>query len=220
MLILNPGKRAIILKMKLIKILLLVSLISTIVIYLFPRTWELDLIAHLQENRTGTTVGFFQFISDAKVKSAVSVGIPVLLILFSFIKSKRILREKAILVLFSLAVAGIFSYGIKKMVREPRPYEVDSRITQLGEGGGYGFPSGHVLEATAAATAFSILWPEWSIIIASISWVLLTMMSRIYLGVHDPGDVMGGLFLGMLSFLMVKKIREYVIRPKPNASTQ
>jgi membrane-associated phospholipid phosphatase len=202
--------------MRFIKILLFISLLGTLVIYLFPRTWELDQIARLQENRTVLSVRFFQFISDSK--SFITVGIPVLLIIISFVRPNKLLREKAFLVLFSLAVAGILSVAVKKIVREPRPYEVDSRITQLSGGGGYGFPSGHALEAVAAATAFSILWPELYIIVASVCWVLLTMISRIYLGVHDTGDVIGGMFLGILSFLIVMKIRDYVLHLRTKAS--
>ncbi len=189
--------------MRFLKILLLLSLISTIVIYLNSRTWELDLIAGLQENGNSFSVHFFQFVTDSN--SYVNVGIPVVLLIIGLIRHDKLLREKALLVLFSLALGGILSYGIKKTVREPRPYEVDRRITQLSDGGGYGFPSGHTLEATAAAACFSILWPELPIVAASICWVLLIMASRIYLGVHDPGDVMGGLFLGILSCLVVLK---------------
>ena len=204
--------------MRWIKILLFFSLLCTITIYLFPRTWELDLIASLQENRSSLSVRFFQFVSDSK--SYITIGVPVILIVVSFTRPNKLLREKALIVLFSLAVAGILSVGVKKIVREPRPYEVDGRIAQLSSGGGYGFPSGHTLEAVAAATAFSFFWPELAIITACICWVLLTMTSRIYLGVHDPGDVMGGAFLGMLSFLMVLKIRDFAVRSKTNASAK
>jgi undecaprenyl-diphosphatase len=198
--------------MKVIKVLLVLSFLATLIIYLFPRTWELELSATLQANKTDSSVYFFQFISDSK--SFITVGIPVVLLAMSFFKKDRPLREKAFLILFSLALAGIFSIAVKKIVREPRPYEVDRRIVQLSGGGGYGFPSGHTLEAVAATAMISYLWSQWSIILVSIGWVLLVMFSRIYLGVHDPGDVMGGMFLGLLSALIVITIRDYVRRPR------
>ena len=201
--------------MKVIKFLLFFSLLCTIIIYLFPRTWELDLIAGLQENKTCFTIYFFQFISDSK--SFITVGLPVALLTIGIIKHDPSLREKAFLVLFSLALAGILSTGVKRIVREPRPYEVDSRITQLSVGGGYGFPSGHTLEAVAAATTVSVLWPELWIIATSVVWVVLIGMSRIYLGVHDPGDAVGGLFLGLLSTFLVIKLRDYVLRSRRQA---
>jgi membrane-associated phospholipid phosphatase len=40
------------------------------------------------------------------------------------------------------------------------------------------------------------------------------MFSRIYLGVHDPGDIMAGMFLGILSCLTVFKIRDSLNRRK------
>ncbi len=203
------------LKMKLIKLLLALSLTFTITIYLFPRTWELDLIANLQKDRNGWIVHFFQFVSDSK--SLITVGIPVVLLIIGFMKRTPPLREKAFMILFSLALAGLLSIGVKKIVREPRPYEVDRRITQLSGGGGYGFPSGHTLEAVAATSMISLVWPELLIIWASAMWVMLIMASRIYLGVHDPGDVMGGFFLGLLSTFAVVRIRDYVRQAKANA---
>lgn len=146
--------------MRSIKVLLVISLVLTMVIYLFDRTWELDLIAHLQETKTDFLVSFFQFFSDPKTKSSISVGIPLLLIIISIVRPNKPLREKAFLILLSLALAGALSVSIKKLVREPRPYEVDTRISQLSDGGGFGFPSGHTLEAVTAATAFSFFGPN------------------------------------------------------------
>ena len=193
-------------KMRITRILLFFSLIATAVIYLYPRTWELDLIANLQAASTSLSVHFLQFITD--YVDVISVGIPVVLLIIGLARQNKPLREKALLVLFAVALAGALSNGLKRVVKEPRPYEVDTRIAQWSGGGGYGFPSGHAADAVAAATAFSLLWPELSIIVAVCSWAGIIMFSRIYLGVHDPGDVMAGMFLGMLSCMVVFKIRD------------
>src|SRR5882762_7806329 len=168
--------------MKFIRILLFFSLIATAVIYTYPRTWELDLIASLQASSTGPSVAFFQFITD--YVDVISVGIPVLLLIIGLARQNKSLREKALLILFSVGLAGALSNSLKRVVREPRPYEVDTRIAQWSGGGGYGFPSGHAADAVAAAAAFSLLWSELSIIIAFCLWAGIIMFSRIYLGVH------------------------------------
>jgi undecaprenyl-diphosphatase len=201
--------------MRFVRILLFFSLIATVVIYLFPRTWELDLIANLQAASTRLSVHFFQFITD--YVDVISVGIPVVLLLIGLARQNKSLREKALLILFSVALAGVLSNSIKRVVREPRPYEVDTRIAQWSGGGGYGFPSGHTADAVAAATAFSLLWPELTVIIAVCSWAGIIMFSRIYLGVHDPGDVMAGMFLGILSSLVVIKIRDSLNQRRADA---
>ena len=203
--------------MRIIRILLLFSLIATAVIYAFPRAWELDLIANLQKASTSLSVHFFQFITD--YVDVISVGIPVVLLIIGLARQNKSLREKALLILFSVALAGVLSNSLKRVVREPRPYEVDTRIAQWSGGGGYGFPSGHAADAVAAATAFSLMWPELAIIVAVCSWAGIIMFSRIYLGVHDPGDVMAGMFLGILSSLVVIRIRDSLnqrrVKPSP-----
>ena len=196
--------------MRIIRILLFLSLIATAVIYVYPRTWELDLIANLQAASTNLTIHLFQFITD--YVDVISVGIPVVLLIIGFARQNKSLREKALLILLSVALAGALSNTLKRVVKEPRPYEVDTRIGQWSGGGGYGFPSGHAADAVAAATAFSLMWPELSIIVAVCSWAGIIMFSRIYLGVHDPGDVMAGMFLGILSSLVVIKIRDSINR--------
>jgi undecaprenyl-diphosphatase len=198
--------------MKFIKALFFLSLIATAVIYACPRTWELDLITRLQHTATPFTIAFLQFVSDTV--SFVSVGIPVILLAMGFIKSNKSLREKAFLVLFAVALAGLTAQAVKRVVHEPRPYEVDKRITQWSGGGGYGFPSGHTAEAMAAASSFSLLWPEAVVLIASFAWAFVILLSRVYLGVHDPGDVMAGIFLGTLSCLVVLQIRDSIHRAR------
>jgi len=64
-------------------------------------------------------------------------------------------------------------------------------------GGMYGFASSHSANMAAIAMLTSYFFPKkW--IIASISaWALMIAYSRIYLGVHYPGDVVAGILIGI-----------------------
>ena len=60
----------------------------------------------------------------------------------------------------------------------------------------YSFPSGHAMGSTALALAMILLcWPtrgRWLVTTASMLFVLLVALSRIYLGVHYPSDILAG----------------------------
>lgn len=60
----------------------------------------------------------------------------------------------------------------------------------------YSFPSGHAMGSATLALAIILLsWPtvwRWPAIAASVAFVLLIGLSRVYLGVHYPSDILAG----------------------------
>lgn len=60
----------------------------------------------------------------------------------------------------------------------------------------YSFPSGHAMGSTTLGMAVILLcWPtrwRWPVMIASLAFVLLVGVSRVYLGVHYPSDILAG----------------------------
>jgi membrane-associated phospholipid phosphatase len=60
----------------------------------------------------------------------------------------------------------------------------------------YSFPSGHAMGSITLALAMILLcWPSrwrWPVIIAGLLFVVLVGLSRIYLGVHYPSDILAG----------------------------
>jgi membrane-associated phospholipid phosphatase len=197
-----------------LKVLLLISFLLTSCFYVF-RIQELQLMVYLQSTMSSAMVLAFQVISDSK--SFISVGIPLAIFIFSFVKNNTVLRSKAMFVLVSLGLAGLLSYGIKNTIRDSRPYEIEKQIVQLSGGGGYGFPSGHVVEATAAAIAVFMMWPNLFVLGISFVWVLSIMVSRVYLGVHDVGQVFAGMFVGICCPLIVLRLGEMIRNVLPDS---
>ena len=94
-------------------------------------------------------------------------------------------------------------------VREPKIIPAGNAIATAG---GYSFPSGHTMTATPVAGGISVLtWKKNKIVsILFMFFIILTMFSRNYLGVHTPQDVIVGLVLGIFAIYISSTIFNYV----------
>ncbi len=78
-------------------------------------------------------------------------------------------------------------------------------------GGKYGFASSHAANVFGLATFCSLLFHNRKLSLFLFSWAALVSYSRIYLGVHYPGDIIVGtaigLFFGYLIFKILPKFK-------------
>lgn len=94
---------------------------------------------------------------------------------------------------------------IKQSTTRQRPYKVNTNILNLiVPQDEYSFPSGHTAAATVAAMLFSAAFPVL-IPLCAVMTVLIGL-SRVYLGVHYPSDVLMGFVLGVFSFTAANSI--------------
>lgn len=113
---------------------------------------------------------------------------------------------------FSIASCLFFSLScsmvVKAIVRHPRPFQVLSSIKgkRIGTATGYSFPSGHSTAASAFYGATACAFPRPILIVPCALLVILVPLSRIYLGVHWPLDVIGGLVIGLGTVLFCYRI--------------
>ena len=122
----------------------------------------------------------------------------VILLLISFIKGGRKGKIAAIGVLILIAATDqLSSHILKDLVHRVRPCLIlPAAYTPMGCTGTYSFPSSHAFNNFAAATFICRFFPKlkWAL---SITAVLISI-SRIYLGLHYPSDVLGGAILGSI----------------------
>ena len=104
--------------------------------------------------------------------------------------------------LWQLALAIVLAYVLIDLILKPgiaraRPFEalLDVRVVGDWRPVTYSFPSGHACSAFAGAWVLTLMWPR----VAPLLWGLaaLIAVSRIYIGVHYPIDVLGGALLGL-----------------------
>lgn len=111
---------------------------------------------------------------------------------------------------------------LRPIFERPRPSHSDNpilaglHIVNNYRGGSYGFPSCHAANSIALTVWFIILcrWRSpmtWLLVF----WALLTCYTRMYLGVHYPGDLLFGALVGTLAALLCYGIMRLAIRMKP-----
>lgn len=97
--------------------------------------------------------------------------------------------------LFSVMSMGL----LKAIVRAPRPFQVLDSIDgkRLATATGYSFPSGHTTTGSSFYSSLAFAYKKRALSILCAVMIVLVGLSRLYLGVHWPIDVFGGLVLGI-----------------------
>jgi membrane-associated phospholipid phosphatase len=121
-------------------------------------------------------------------------------------------KSRGRLVTYVLLFGAYLNFFLKIVVPSPRP-PTYLRLTQESETS-YGFPSGHAQDSTTfwSWTAMDfrkkILGLLGAVIVVSVG------VSRIYLGLHYPVQVLGGWIIGLtVSFSAILVLRHYALRP-------
>lgn len=99
----------------------------------------------------------------------------------------------------------------KLVVVQPRPVDFDATVRSLVKASGGGLPSGHTQNAVVVwGYLFKHFNQRWVRILA-LFMILLVPLSRIYLGVHFPTDVLGGYLIGVVVLILILRFENPVI---------
>jgi len=126
-------------------------------------------------------------------------------ILIVFILRQKNIKQKFTFFLYFL-FGGIVSRFIfvpflRYFIHRPRPFEF-LKFSPLISESGWSFPSGHISFFFALSFILLAFNKKWGIYFMVFS--LLMGVARIFVGVHWPTDILGGIIVGYLTFLIFK----------------
>mgnify|MGYP002624057105 CR=1 FL=1 len=131
-------------------------------------------------------------------------------LLYAVIKQMGWKQTLVVVVMTALVItlADQVSSGIiKPLVARPRPTHDEGLADKLHlvngyRGGMYGFVSSHAANCMACALLFMLLLKRHWVNITMSTYVVLNCYSRMYLAVHYPLDILGGLVVGTAAALL------------------
>ena len=141
-----------------------------------------------------------------KIYTTIAIWIPLLLLLMYILIKNNSFKDFLLLVLVIAAVVGctdFISSGICKPFFERWRPTYDPELMYLVDvvdeirGGKYGFTSSHAANSFGIATFLLLLVKNRAFSISLIIWAAMNAFTRIYLGVHYPGDILAGTFIGV-----------------------
>lgn len=124
-------------------------------------------------------------------------GFLVALSVFMLIFGKRWIGSAATEMVVALVISTGVAQFLKRAISRSRPYWVSKNLNTYGiDLRDYSFPSGHTTAAFTVATTFSLYFPKLAPLFVVMA--LLVAVSRTYLAVHYPTDVLAGVIIGMI----------------------
>lgn len=151
----------------------------------------------------------WQFVSNSM--APVGLAVPVGLFAAGWARNDQDMRLKSVEVGASFLLSAAISSVVKISIRRPRPFVTyPDVITKKSKGGGFSFPSGHTTVAFATATSLSLAYPKWYVVAPSFAYAGAVAYSRMYLGVHFPSDLLGGMLVGIGTSVLVFQVGKWL----------
>lgn len=179
--------------------------------------FEAGIILWIQENIRGPIGNvFWQFITHLGDDGILWIAMGIVLLFWK--KTRPIGITVLLSLLFDYLIINV---ALKALVARPRPFVVNELITPLvgGVSAYRSFPSGHSGGSFSAMFAL-YNWVPKKIGIPALFLASLVAVSRLYVGVHYPTDILAGCIIGFmcsaLANLIVRSVMKKIGEKKVN----
>jgi membrane-associated phospholipid phosphatase len=140
------------------------------------------------------------FVNTGKTVTPICVATPLSYFVAACFEKQKLKYnhsfENGITSTMCIVSSGLLSYGLKYTVKRERPWIKYPDIIPKDDPHTWSFPSGHTTFAFATATSIALIERKWYYTIPVYAWACTVAYSRVHLGVHYPGDVLGGAIIG------------------------
>lgn len=167
-----------------------------------PLPGDVAILTHIHTFATPTLNKLFEVITTLGSAPVVIAAIGVASATMWYLKRRR----DALFLLFSAGGTAAINIVFKLTFARERPELWQHLVIENG----YSFPSGHAMISSALAlSVIMLVWQtkyRWPAIIFGVLYTLLVGLSRLYLGVHFPSDVIGGWCVSILWIITLHQV--------------
>jgi len=161
-------------------------------------SWDSSVLRLAAEQRSGPLNASFAVVTQLGSTPVMTAAAGLLMLYLALRRRPR----DTLFVGVAVGGAALLNVVVKDLFRRPRP----DLFHPLAHAGGFAFPSGHTMSSMALAIAvIALTWHtrrRWPALAAAIVFALLVGVSRVYLGVHYPSDVVAGWALSLALVLV------------------
>lgn len=128
-----------------------------------------------------------------------------------FVKTRRMGFQMLAAMALGFIIGNLI---LKNVIARERPYTINEIIPLIKKPSDYSFPSGHTLASFEAAITiffYNKKWGAGALLLASV-----IAFSRMYLYVHFPTDILGGILLAMFVSFTIRGVFEQFVHKKEN----
>ncbi len=176
---------------------------------LFAQPFEVRMMHNIHKDSTRFKDLFYKGISPTVVP--IGIAAPGSLILAGFINKDEALKREVYRAGATFILNSALTVGLKYSIQRKRPFvKYPDLFHPKAHVGPLSFPSGHTSTAFATATSLTLATKKWYVAVPAYAWASGVAYSRMYLGVHYPSDILGGMVIGIGTGFLVWKVDQWL----------